>query len=214
MKKILILVLATGFMFAPPATIYGQSENLNSQDLRLVEDQQLSENFKKRLKDVRQTVEEKLTEVKARNFERRCEAIKSKIAGVATKNQSHNNRQDIVFEQWRTRIAQLVVKVNATGIDTSQLEAYLEEFETIVSQNKEDYQNYLVGLEDLSTADCTNSTEVFYENIQSARATRLLIIQNSKDAVKVIRDNIKVELQSIRSQLQELPESSEDGEGV
>lgn len=207
MKKGLIFLAVIGLFTFSPSVLIAQDGNGDETEVvetvRNTNINELRKEFQQRLKDYRGELQERYSQAKERALENRCESVIAKLEqarnGSSKFHESHNN----IYTNWRQRLAEISNRLAVSGIDTSTLEGLLEELDTLLNSNNSDVQSYLADLENVTQEQCQEDPEAFYESIQNARAARKLIIENHKETVQFIKENIKAELLSIRQQLSE-----------
>ena len=213
MKKLIMFIVALGlFVFTPTAIIAQNDEGDDGgvRELTIIDDSKQSEKYRERLQQLRNKIEERISEAKERSLENKCELVAEKVSGaIAAGNQYHQQRATI-YSSWRDRLGTLSARLQASGVDTTNLEALLEELDTQIATTSSNVQTYLADLEDMTTQSCLDDAGAFYEAIQNVRAARQLIIEDHRESVKLIKEDIKTELNNLKNSL----DVKKDSEGV
>lgn len=201
MKKSMIILAAFGLFVFTPTAILAQNDG-GAKELTIINDgNEVRKKYQLRLEDFKSEVEERYNEAKGRLLEKKCENVITKIEnardGSSKFHESHNN----IYANWRERLANLSGRLAASGIDTTTLEGLLEELDTLLGSNNSDIQAYLAEVGDLTIEQCQENPKDFYTKLQDLRAARKLIIEDHKETIQFIKENIKAELLGIKSSL-------------
>lgn len=202
MKNIFKLLLVFGLLVGSPGMLLAQRDP-GFTEVKVIDDKARAKTFSLRLEEAKKSFEDKLTNTKEKRIANACKTAQKKIATVLEKTQTFQFKHSEIHQNWLTKLTNLSARVAATGIDTTTLDGYIQELNALVAQNSLDLENYVSGLQEVSTSNCEADVATFYSNLQTARATRALVVDDTKSVLSYIRDNIKAELQNIKQQLKD-----------
>ncbi len=201
MKNILKAVIVVGLLVGSPGLLLAQADK-DFTEVRVIEKTK-TRAFPVRLEEAKKQFEDRISKAKEERVAKACKQAQIKIASVKEKAQSFQARHGEIYQKWITKLTDLSARIAAAGIDTTTLDSYIQELNALVAQNISDLESYVTGLGDVSVVDCEANPAAFYSALQTARATRALVVDDTKELLAYIRSNIKAELQSIKQQLQD-----------
>lgn len=208
MKNVFYAVLMGFLLIGAPVSLLAQ-EDPDFTEVKIIGEDGESKTFPIRLEEAKRKFEDKINDAKEKRVAAACVAAQTKVASVIEKTQNFQTRHTEVHQKWLTKLTDLSARINLAGIDTTTLDGYVQELNALVSQNSSDLVSYVAGLEDVSSVDCEADATGFYSALQEARAARSLVIDDTKDVLTYIRENIKTELQNIKQQLKDAKQSSD-----
>ncbi len=209
MKNILYGVLAAGLLIGTPASLLAQDQTAPT-EVNVIDRETRAKDFSSRLEEARKKFEDKISDAKERRIAVACKAAQTKIGSVLEKAQSFQARHSEIHQKWLAKLIDLSARIAAAGIDTTTLDGYVQELNALIAQNSSDLENYITALENVSTLDCEADAAAFYSALQSARAARSLVVDDTKAILAYIRANIKIELQNIKQQLEDNNQSPDN----
>lgn len=205
MKRILYAVLVGFLLIGAPASLLAQNSS-DTTETRVIGEDGETKTFPIRLDEAKKQFSDKITKAKEARIKQTCTVAQTKIKSVLDKTQTFQARHNEIHQQWLTKLADLGARVALTDVDTTIFNSYTQELNALVVQSSSDLENYIAGLEDVSTLECEADVTGFYSALQAARAMRSLVVDDTKEVLAYIRSNIKPELQNIKQQLQDANE--------
>lgn len=204
MKKIMIILAAFGMLGFTPTMILAQDDDgddSNTSKLTIIDNSRHSDDYKERLQQFKDKLSDRINEAKQRSLEEKCELVTEKVSGAVTKASQYHEQRATIYSAWREKLGTLSTRLMASNVDITNLELLLEEFDTQIATTAANVRTYLADLEGIDTESCQDDAVAFYEAMQSLRAARQLIIADHQESLKIIKEDIKVELLSIKSSL-------------
>lgn len=202
MKSILYAILVGFLLIGAPVSLMAQDDP-DFTEVKVIGEDGETKTFPIRLEEAKKQFKDNINKAKEERVAGACKAAQTKIGTIAEKTQTFQARHSEIHQKWLTKLTDLSAKVALAGIDTTTLDGHVQELNALIAQNSSDLENYVGGLEEVSTVDCQADAGGFYSALQAARATRSLVVDDTKDVLAHIRGNIKAELQSIKQQLQD-----------
>lgn len=213
MKRILAVLLVI-FLALPLASgvVFANEENEQTTPTtseKETESNDLKERWEQRKKDfkVSLTFAEK-TKLKARCKPAQTGQIK-KIGGRINGIQTSRSK---VHENILKHLNNLVPKLQEAGLDTSDLETQIETLKTKIETFNTDFATYKQAVADLQEIDCVAEPDGFKASLEAARAALDQVRTDAKDIRNYVKETIKKELVSLRSQLESDNSDSETEE--
>lgn len=202
MKNIFKLFMVFGLLIGSPGLLIAQ-EDTSTTKTRVTEEKPGAKTFSLRLEEAKKSFEDKISDAKEKRIASVCKIAQTKVAAILEKTQTFQLRHSEIHQQWLTKLTNLSARVATAGINTTTLDGYIQELNALVAQSRSDLENYVSRLQEISTSDCEADAAVFYSDLQTTRAARTLVVDDTSNILSYIRDNIKAELQNIKQQLQD-----------
>lgn len=142
----------------------------------------------------------------------RCTPAQNKISALQKKISAAKTDRPQTYGAFVDKLTTISEKIQAQGLDTTELDAATETLGTLIEDFKTEIAAYEAIVVDLVESDCAADPNGFQATLEDAR-TQLAVV---RDAAAAIRDHvknvIKPELQSLRQQLEQLSEGTDDSE--
>lgn len=197
-QKLVAAVAACAFLVAlvAPAAVSAQTDGSTDESADTT-----ATDRTKRIEAYRQRVTDALSQAEERRIAGLCVAAQAVVGRLQT-------NLDTVIENRRSRYAvvadklnELVRKLQAAEVDTTELEAVIAELDALADTVVEAVTEYQTTLTDLAEMDCEADPSGFKAALSAAREQRAEIITSAQGVRSYFVDTIKPLLQTIREQL-------------
>ena len=145
--------------------------------------------------------EERLTAAEERRIAGRCTGAQNKLQGAITRAENVESARMSAYDNVSAKLSQMVDRLDAASIDTTDLVAQVAEFDSMVTQFYADFDTYQQALADAAAMDCEENAEGFVAALEEARS---LLEQLKTDASAIkehVRTNILTTLGEIKDSL-------------
>jgi len=158
---------------------------------------------KKRIEEYRANLANKLSKNEEERLAKRCEAAQAKVSSLSTRVEEAIAKRTARYNEISTKLATLLEKLTAAGVDTVSIETAIAEYNTQVTAVDTAVNSYLDTLSDLVSMDCVNDPSGFKAALEAARTNVGAIIAESNkvknSAVPAIKDALQVIRKSLSS---------------
>jgi len=130
-----------------------------------------------------------------------CSTIETKIDEKITKFNTNQQGHVVAFGNLKTRITNLIARLDAKSIDTTKLKADQTQLNVLIEKFNTDYAAYIAKLQETQTSTCGKSSGQFRTTLKEARAL-LLVVKADVTAVKDYMNNtMKPDIEALRAQV-------------
>jgi len=207
MKRILTNFLAALMLLVMiPGTVAAVGEEPSdppvaegSQEVRTLP--QNVERREARIVQYKERVTERLTEVESKRITKVCAAAQRKVVILADKTKTTTQARKDTYNNVGAKLDTIVEKLQSANVDTTDLEATIDEAKAQIVQLGQLLDGYLVMLDDLATIKCEDDPEGFKAALVLVRQQRQSIVAQAQSLREYVNVNIKTVLKDIRSQL-------------
>jgi hypothetical protein len=161
----------------------------------------------KKLKDVQKV---KLAAAEKKKIQTNCQAAQGKVSSVSGRFKGIETSRGEVHKNVVNHLNELVVKLKAKGADTTQLEANIATLNTKIETFNTDLATYKQSVSDLKALDCKTDPEGFKAALTTARTNLEKVRADATDIHSYLKDTIKPLLKTIRTQIEEATESTQE----
>lgn len=168
--------------------------------------------IKDRLEKIKTSLKIKLTTVEQARLKTRCKASQAVIATLNDRFGNSVVNRTKAYDELISRLNNIVVKLQAANIATTELEAEIAALQTKVATYKTDLVSYRQALSDLKLVDCATDPTAFKAALEAARAAHMTLVGDTTAIKTYVVSTIKPTLQTIRQQL-ETQKSTSTSEG-
>ena len=213
MKKYLRLFLVIGFM-APTlayATVAAQSSTggtdsttTSSGSSATTTNTQSSDDTKglaDRLAARKAALKTKLSAVQSDHLKNVCKSAQGKATSTDSKVKGLATSRTQVYANITSKLNDLVTKLQAKNVDVTQLKAEITSLQSQITTFNTDLATYKQDVSDLVAMDCASDPTAFQASLDTARAARDKVLQDSTAIKTYVDGTIKPTLQQIRAQL-------------
>ncbi len=160
-----------------------------------------AENREQRNAERKAQAEEQITIAQQQRVASRCAAAQTKLDSAVQKAQEVETNRSDAYANIVTKLNSLVLRLQASSIDTTALEAQIAAFDNEVSAFFNAFETYQLALSDAAEVDCESDTESFLLALQDARQQNALLKQSAMNLRTYVKDTIGGTLEDIRSTL-------------
>jgi hypothetical protein len=167
------------------------------------------------------TLQQRAEKYKAANKTRLDNALKARLkerckasqgAAISSLNQRVagllNSRQE-KYTQLQERMTKLSTKLQAKGVDTTELDKEAAQLKTLTDTYLTDLAKYHEALDDLKNIDCATDPEAFKAALETTRSLRAQVVKDGSAVRTYVTGTIAPTLQTIRQQLKDKPGGEE-----
>lgn len=167
------------------------------------------------------TLQQRAEKYKAANKTRLDNALKARLkerckasqgAAISSLNQRVagllNSRQE-KYTQLQERMTKLSTKLQAKGVDTTELDKEAAQLKTLTDTYLTDLAKYHEALDDLKNIDCATDPEAFKAALETTRSLRAQVVKDGSAVRTYVTGTIAPTLQTIRQQLKDKPEGEQ-----
>ena len=159
-------------------------------------------NFENRLEKAKSTLKLNLAAAEKLKLETKCEGAQKNVDKVKTKLDKIANIRGKSYDALSKRVDNLVTRLKAQGIDTTELENERVQLQAKITQVKTDITVYRQTMADIASMTCKTDPTGFKALITQARTQRETIATDAKAVKDYFQGTIKPTLQDIRDQLE------------
>lgn len=160
-----------------------------------------TEVLKQRLEKRKQEMKLRLNAAELRRVSQRCKPSQANVKKVGDKVRANIPQRHKAYEALESHLLTLINKLDAKGVDTTQLKSYREELSVKISDYKADVVSYQQALDDLSAMDCQQDPEAFKASLESARKLREELKVSIGDIRTYVMETVKPALVTLRQEL-------------
>ena len=154
-----------------------------------------------RIEDYKRQATDRLTAAQERRIANACSAAQAKVAAVQTNTSGAIERRRTAYANISEKLAEIVRKLQAGSVDTTELEASIQEMERLAAAVVTAAEAYQATIADLAEMDCAADPEGFQAALSVARQQRATVVAQAQALRDYISGTLKPLLQSIREQL-------------
>jgi hypothetical protein len=193
----LLVILA---VFVLSFTIAGQALDTNTK----IDTTEIKKQIEDTKREVQKTLEEtKIQAQQARNAAAiaRCEVITTNITTQITRFEQGKSARVESFQSIKTKLDDLIKKLEGKNIDTATLKAYLAVLDGKIKATKDKHESYVTTLSNTKTSSCGKAEVEFKSSLEQARTELKSVRDSAKDVQDYIQNTIRPEVQKIRDQI-------------
>lgn len=116
------------------------------------------------------------------------------------------------YTELSKNLDKLVTKLQAKGVDTTQLETDITTLKSKIATYTNDLAAYKQTLVDLKSVDCKSDPDAFQAALEAARAAHQTLLDDVVGIKTYLKDTIKPALETIRSSLEKEESNNTEGE--
>lgn len=211
------LVLLMPLVVAVRVTAQGDTSDDNSQSTTETTENETEKpedatKRKERLEKRKDELKLRLSTAEQQRLKLRCKASQAVIKNLGNRINANVPKRHRSYDQINQLLLTIIEKLNAKGVDTTELKSEQEILAQKIAAFKTDLESYKEVLSDLYRMDCTTDTEAFKASLESARTMREKLAQSDKDIQSYIKETIKTTLSEIRAALPAQNDNSSSGE--
>ncbi len=215
LKRSLFIILAVLFMTPIFATtvVYGEtgtSTTENEQEQAETAEQKTSRDA--RIKALKETLKVKLATAEKKKIQDKCQGAQGKTSSVIGRFKGIETSRGEVHKNLLNRLNELVTKLKAKSVDTTELEAAITVLNTKIETFSTDLATYKQSVADLKAIDCKTNPDDFKTALMAARTNLEKVRTDAKDIHTYLKETIKPILKELRDVLEPKTETT-DGQG-
>jgi len=208
MKKIVFVMVGALLVLSMlPLTVYAQEPidpTITTQQTDSEEEPSSDDSVTKReerLARYKEKLEERLSAAEERKIRNSCKAAQVITGKLAQNADTVRAVRERAYTQVNEKLTNLVEKLQAASVDTTELEAAIESMAEITEEFFAAMEEYQTAIDDLSAMDCEENPEEFKAALEEAKRLRVTVISSSQSLRKYANETLKPILQSIRAEL-------------
>jgi len=174
--------------------------------------QGLGDTREKRVEAYKDKLRTNLNQSEQNKLKATCASAQGNIKSLTSRINNFSSKRATVFENLKTKMTNLLTRLETSGVDTSSLLAPLTGLQTQVQDFSTDLDDYQIILTDLSEMDCTADPTAFKAALEEAREKRVELKQQTDTIKAYFAETIKPILQTIKSDLMTKTESTTSSE--
>lgn len=163
--------------------------------------QTTSETLQTRLEKKKAELQVRLDEAQKERIKTRCSAAQDKVGTVSQIASSRSTAREQAYSRLVEKLEALVAKLKAKQIDTTTLEAQINELKAKITTFNTHMTAYKQALQDVKDVDCSADQEAFQAALLAARTARQVVVDDALAIRVYVNDPIKKTIQTIREQL-------------
>lgn len=152
----------------------------------------------------------RLTTAQKNRLKAKCKASQGKISSVSGRVNGIETSRTKVHAKVVKHLEELSTKLNAKSIDTATLDASIVTLKEKITTFETDLAAFKLALTDLAEMDCETDPDGFQASLETARAARKLVQEDSQAIKAFVKESIKPLLVGIRAQLEPKTEGSNE----
>lgn len=219
LKNLFIAVSATYVvMLSFPLLVNAQGSQENNQLREVTQSNeegstgQASGTLEERLNNVKERVAVQVNEAEQRRIEARCSTAQERINNLRNRIGDSIERRRNAYTGVSSRLNELVVKLQAAGVENTELNLAVAEMEALLNDSRLSVDTYMQNLADITEMDCASDAEGFKALLDDAREKRTAIVSRQSEIQALKNEKLKPALQNIRESLNSTINSQESGE--
>lgn len=234
MKRLKLLLLILTFSFIPSTVLRAESgsgstgsgdssntdttntDDSSNSDGGVIHTQTETERkaaLKERVEEAKQKAKTALDAAAQKRIEDRCESAQKKVTTLETIVGERAKRRNTAYDTLLDRLNNLVTKLQAKNVDTTELEQEIATLEMKIAQFKTNLTTYRQSISDLSSLACKDDPSAFKSLLEQARAQRETVKTDAEAIKEYFKETIKPTLEEIRTALEAQGSSSTDSAG-
>ncbi len=159
----------------------------------------------------KERIEERVDQARLTQAAARCTGAQNALEAAVNRVEGVQTRRTEQYGKISEKLNGLTNRIRATDIDTTNLEAQIEQFDTLVQEFYAELNVYYLALSDASEMDCEADAEAFLLAVEDARES----VPTLKDMAKAIRSQVRDTIVStLRSIADELSNKTSDDAGT
>lgn len=152
--------------------------------------------------------EEEAAERKEKREAKRCEVVQELVSKrIEIFKKTKTNHQEN-YDKLVSRLNEVVLKLQAKGLDTTELSTDLATLETMIAEYKTKYESFVAQLDATGTVACGETSDVYKAKLEESKA----LVQELRQMRVKIRDFYLTEVREDIKALRELAEKSSEEE--
>ncbi len=164
--------------------------------------------LQERLQKRKTAIQTRLDNVQKLRVQARCRAAQKVVGGVNNRLGNVKTRRDAAYDNTVHHLTELVTKLKAHEINTTDLEKQIAELQTKITTFKTDIAKYQEAAGDLADMDCTADPDGFKASLDQGRTLRAQVVTDAQAVHSYIQDPIKKTLQTIRAEVAAMKKES------
>lgn len=215
LRTLIGIGLMSALVFATPAAVFAEdantttTSNTTSSSEQETKETELTPEQKAEAKAaLQERLEKRKTELKTKvstaaqtRIKNRCVAAQGKITSVVSRVKGLETSRTEVHKNVLNRLTSLSEKLQAKGVDTTQLDAEITELKGLIDTFSTDLAAYKQAASDLTELDCTADPTAFQASLEASRTARTTAAASAKAVKTYMEETIKPTLKDIRAQL-------------
>ena len=167
-----------------------------------------------RIKAYQEKKAEKLATTQAKRIASRCSAAQGKITSLRARITNVVSNRKKVYSEIGDKLDNLIVKFQAAGLVTTEIETIREDIKTELSELSTSLDSYDTVLSDLESMDCVSDPDAFYNALSEAREVQTALRDQATEFRRFATSELKTAIKNLRDQLEQsqIPETT-DQEG-
>ena len=175
----------------------------SSQETTEMTGEQIKEKLNKRVEDYKAKQQVRLANAEKKKIQTACKASQGHVRSLGAKTNNIKENRRKVFQELGDKLDNLITKLKAKNIDTTELETARAEMQTKAEALDQEIADYQQILSDLTDLDCATDPEAFKAALESARAQREVVAASAKDLRTYVTTNLRDVLKQIKLQFAE-----------
>ena len=147
-----------------------------------------------------QNLKGKVKEERTTIIANRCEIITKNIDNRLARFNDNKNGHAIRYQELKTRLTNLISRLEQKGYDVSKLEADLTVLDTKIKKFADDYVTFIEQLKTTKGFACGQSQGAFADALSKAKDLLRLVRQDAMDIRDYYQTQIKPDLMALRAQ--------------
>jgi hypothetical protein len=203
---ITVLMLA---ILTTPLTVMAQEDvTTTNEDTTVV--QPLSEDVtaesretkrNERIEALKQKAKDRLSQTEEKRIQNKCRSAQVIVDKLQTRLNTVVEKRREKYTSLTSKLNELTVKLQASGVDTTELETAIAELDITISTAIVSIETYNTNLSDLAVLECESNPEGFKLMLSEARKNRAEVLGLQGTLKSGINEKIRPILQSIRASL-------------
>lgn len=142
-----------------------------------------------------------LSEAERLHIQTRCQTTQAHLGRLHRRIVGVTVIQEQRYDGLMSKLAELVPRLQAAGIDTAAFEQQVNELQTKISAFYAAPDEFAVAVHDLATMDCAADPDGYKASLEEARTLRVKVLDAGHTIRTHLQDATKPALQTIRQQL-------------
>lgn len=163
--------------------------------------EQKAERRAERLLKNKAALKEKLDSAEEKRIIAKCKNAQKLLASHQKRFDTLQTNRTKVYEDVSDRLDTIVERLDAAGIDITELKSLVEEYDTMVHDFSELTTAHSASVGDLGELDCTSDPEAFKATLEAARAEWKTMHEVAKSIRTYLIETIKPELLAAKDSL-------------
>lgn len=191
-----LLVFCVSVMAFAGQSAYGEGSGLTEPP-----DTEKTTTMNERLKMRRDELKLKITDDNKKRLVARCVGAQKMIKQLKSRDATVRDKHHRAYLLIAERLNAMISKLERQGLSTAALQNAQQQFKDAVNEYLADAQDYKTAINDLAAMGCASDSEGFQASLQTARALRQQLAQDTaviKEAIAQVKTALAEAKQALR----------------